>query len=232
MAAAGRLIADAPPPADPVASGETPRRVSCPRRANDQAVAYVYSRATEAEALQAKVLTADERGGSPSTLQGCRRCCSERRGRKAATVRSCVPNGALRAIGRRPAAINSGGSPCVGRRPQVGADQVGGAQVGVQDYVIGGMDPDFRELLFQAGNAMDAAGIAWTVLSGFRDDYRPALPAVWMALFTTAPTSDAGTGGTEVSGTSYARVQVAGTGARGKQRRSRTRPRAGCAATS
>ena len=30
------------------------------RDANGQAIAYVYSRATEAEALQAKVLTADE----------------------------------------------------------------------------------------------------------------------------------------------------------------------------
>ena len=39
----------------------------------------------------------------------------------------------------------------------------------------------------------------------------PAVPAVYFALFTTAPTSDAGTGGTEVSGGSYARVQVAGT---------------------
>lgn len=37
-----------------------------------------------------------------------------------------------------------------------------------------------------------------------------ALPAVYMALFTAAPTSDAGTGGTEVSGGAYARVQVAG----------------------
>jgi hypothetical protein len=33
---------------------------------------------------------------------------------------------------------------------------------------------------------------------------------VYLALFTTAPTSDAGTGGTEVSGTDYARVQIAG----------------------
>ena len=39
-----------------------------------------------------------------------------------------------------------------------------------------------------------------------------ALPSVWLALFTTAPT-DAGTGGTEVSGGSYARVQVAGSAA-------------------
>jgi hypothetical protein len=40
----------------------------------------------------------------------------------------------------------------------------------------------------------------------------PTLPAVWLALFTAAPT-DAGTGGTEVTGGSYARVQVAGTSA-------------------
>jgi hypothetical protein len=39
----------------------------------------------------------------------------------------------------------------------------------------------------------------------------PALPSVWLALFTTAPTSDSGvTGATEVSGGAYARVQVAG----------------------
>lgn len=39
----------------------------------------------------------------------------------------------------------------------------------------------------------------------------PSLSNRFLALFTTAPTSDAGTGGTEVSGGSYARVQVAGT---------------------
>jgi hypothetical protein len=41
----------------------------------------------------------------------------------------------------------------------------------------------------------------------------PALPSVWLALYTTAPTSDAGTGATEVTtagGTGYLRVQVAG----------------------
>jgi hypothetical protein len=38
----------------------------------------------------------------------------------------------------------------------------------------------------------------------------PAIGNRFLALFTTAPTSDAGTGGTEVSGTGYARVQVAG----------------------
>lgn len=40
----------------------------------------------------------------------------------------------------------------------------------------------------------------------------PSLPAVYLALFTTAPTSDSGSGATEVSGGSYARVQVGGTG--------------------
>ena len=45
----------------------------------------------------------------------------------------------------------------------------------VEDYVIGGLDPDFRELLFAAGHAMDAAGVGWTILSGFRDDFRQDL---------------------------------------------------------
>ena len=43
------------------------------------------------------------------------------------------------------------------------------------DYVIGGMDPDFREQLFDLGQAMDAAGIDWTILSAFRDDYRQSV---------------------------------------------------------
>jgi hypothetical protein len=38
----------------------------------------------------------------------------------------------------------------------------------------------------------------------------PVIGNRFVALFTTAPTSDAGTGGTEVSGTGYARIQVAG----------------------
>jgi hypothetical protein len=38
----------------------------------------------------------------------------------------------------------------------------------------------------------------------------PTSTSRFLALFTTAPTSDAGTGGTEVSGGSYARVQIAG----------------------
>jgi hypothetical protein len=43
------------------------------------------------------------------------------------------------------------------------------------EYAIGGMDPDFREQLYHAGRAMDAAGIQWSILSAFRDDYRQEL---------------------------------------------------------
>jgi hypothetical protein len=42
-------------------------------------------------------------------------------------------------------------------------------------YVIGGMDSDFREQLYHAGRAMDAAGIHWAILSAFRDDYRQSI---------------------------------------------------------
>jgi len=42
-------------------------------------------------------------------------------------------------------------------------------------YVITGMDPDFREQLYHAGKAMDAAGVRWSILSGFRDDYRQTI---------------------------------------------------------
>ncbi len=45
----------------------------------------------------------------------------------------------------------------------------------LQSYVIAGMDPDFRELVYHAGKAMDAAGIEWTIVSGFRDDWRQSI---------------------------------------------------------
>jgi hypothetical protein len=48
-------------------------------------------------------------------------------------------------------------------------------------YVIGGMDPDFREQLYHAGHAMDANGIRWSMLSAFRDDYRQSLAAGFKA---------------------------------------------------
>jgi hypothetical protein len=51
----------------------------------------------------------------------------------------------------------------------------------LKTYVIGGMDPDFREQLYHAGHAMDASGIRWSILSAFRDDYRQRLAAGFKA---------------------------------------------------
>ena len=45
----------------------------------------------------------------------------------------------------------------------------------LQAYVIVGMDADFRELVYHAGKAMDAAGVEWTIVSGFRDDWRQSI---------------------------------------------------------
>jgi hypothetical protein len=45
----------------------------------------------------------------------------------------------------------------------------------LQAYVIIGMDSDFRELVYHAGKAMDKAGVEWTIVSGFRDDWRQSI---------------------------------------------------------
>jgi hypothetical protein len=65
-------------------------------------------------------------------------------------------------------------------------DVAGAARLGMSlgDYVIVGMDRDFRELLYRAGLAMDAAGIRWTILSGFRDDYRQSIASGYKARTT------------------------------------------------
>jgi hypothetical protein len=62
-------------------------------------------------------------------------------------------------------------------------DVAAAARLGMSlgDYVIGGMDRDFRELLYRAGLAMDAAGLRWSILSAFRDDYRQVLAAGYKA---------------------------------------------------
>jgi hypothetical protein len=62
-------------------------------------------------------------------------------------------------------------------------DEAAAARLGlnINEYVISGMDPDFRELLYDLGHAMDAAGIDWTILSAFRDDYRQGLAAGFKA---------------------------------------------------
>ena len=57
-------------------------------------------------------------------------------------------------------------------------------EMSLADYVIAGMDRDFRELLYRAGLAMDAAGFRWTILSGFRDDYRQGLASGYKARTT------------------------------------------------
>jgi hypothetical protein len=51
----------------------------------------------------------------------------------------------------------------------------------LEDYVIRGMEPDFREQLYHAGRALDAAGLRWSMLSAFRDDYRQELAAGFKA---------------------------------------------------
>ena len=48
------------------------------RDANGQALAYVYSRDSEAEARQAKVLTKDEARRIAVNMRGCRSCWEER----------------------------------------------------------------------------------------------------------------------------------------------------------
>ena len=51
----------------------------------------------------------------------------------------------------------------------------------LKDYVIRGMDADYREQLYHAGHAMDAAGMRWSMLSAFRDDYRQGLASGFKA---------------------------------------------------
>ena len=49
------------------------------------------------------------------------------------------------------------------------------AGMSLKDYVIGGMDRDFRAKLYNALRAMDEAGLSPGITSGFRDDYRQEL---------------------------------------------------------
>jgi hypothetical protein len=45
------------------------------------------------------------------------------------------------------------------------------------DYVIGGMDPNFRVTLYHALRALDEAGLIPGITSAFRDDYRQTIAA-------------------------------------------------------
>jgi hypothetical protein len=62
-------------------------------------------------------------------------------------------------------------------------DQAAAKRLGMSlsTYVIGGMDPDFREQLYHAGKAMDAAGIHWSMLCAFRDDWRQQIASGFKA---------------------------------------------------
>jgi len=88
----------------------------------------------------------------------------------------------------------------------------------VKTYVIGGMDADLRELLYHAGLAMDAAGIRWTILSAFRDDYRQSLASGLKAHTNTPYTegvprpADMGTAALSISKTQTAIPTLYGIG--------------------
>ena len=49
------------------------------------------------------------------------------------------------------------------------------AGMSLTEYVIGGMDRDFKLKLYQALRAMDDAGLSPGITSAFRDDYRQSL---------------------------------------------------------
>ena len=62
-------------------------------------------------------------------------------------------------------------------------DRAAAALVGrtVCDYAINGMHPDLREALYVLGQSADAAGINWSLLSGFRDDFRQRIASGFKA---------------------------------------------------
>ena len=49
------------------------------------------------------------------------------------------------------------------------------AGMSLMEYVIGGMDRDFKLKLYHALRAMDDAGLSPGITSAFRDDYRQSL---------------------------------------------------------
>lgn len=48
-------------------------------------------------------------------------------------------------------------------------------------YAVNGMHPDLREALFHFGREADARGVRWTILSGFRDNYRQRIASGFKA---------------------------------------------------
>jgi hypothetical protein len=96
--------------------------------------------------------------------------------RTAASVQDAVDQYLWEVYQRKPVKSDSTGD--FTWKDQAAAKRLG---VSLRSYVIGGMDPDFREQLFHAGRAMDANGLHWSMLSAFRDDYRQGLAAGFKA---------------------------------------------------
>ena len=59
-----------------------------------------------------------------------------------------------------------------GWKDPIAAQRVG---MSLKDYVIGGMDRSFKRKLYHALRALDDAGLAPGITSGFRDDYRQGI---------------------------------------------------------
>jgi hypothetical protein len=90
--------------------------------------------------------------------------------RTAATIQEAVDQYLWDVYLRKPVKLDSSGD--FTWKDQAAAKRLG---LSLRTYVIGGMDPDFREQLYHAGHAMDASGLHWSMLSAFRDDYRQGL---------------------------------------------------------
>lgn len=53
--------------------------------------------------------------------------------------------------------------------------------MGVCQYAIGGLNPSFKETLARLGERLDEAGLNWSMLSAFRDDYRQSIASGFKA---------------------------------------------------
>jgi hypothetical protein len=96
--------------------------------------------------------------------------------RTAASIQDAVDQYLWEVYQRKPVKSDSTGD--FTWKDQTAAKRLG---MSLKSYVIGGMDPDFREQLYHAGHALDANGLHWSMLSAFRDDYRQGLAAGFKA---------------------------------------------------
>jgi hypothetical protein len=55
------------------------------------------------------------------------------------------------------------------------------AGMSAEDYVVGGMDPNFRVTLYLALRSLDDAGLMPGIMCAFRDDYRQTIATGWKA---------------------------------------------------